>query len=170
MPTVIQAGKTVHVLVALAYRLVLGPADIPRWSTVVEKVKALGKVGADLSENQSTEPGRQKKQTCCGETQHLPSNHQMPERTSSSSSSLDVKTPLPWTQKRLDPFIYDENSSPVGGFYPNFPCYMVRTVVMETMASHFHRSAELETIFSRIFSAFGGWGGNSSAQLSASPV
>lgn len=107
MLTVIQAGKPVRVLVALAYRLVLGPADALRWSAVVEKAKALGKVVTELSANQSTEPGRQKQQTCCGETQHLPSDHQVPE-----SSSLGGRKPLLWTHKRVHPFIYEENSTP----------------------------------------------------------
>lgn len=92
MLTLIQAGKTVHVLVALAYRLVLGPADAPRWSGVVEKVKALGKVVTELPENQSTKPGHQKKQTCCGETQHLPLDHQAPASSSPDGEKPAVNT------------------------------------------------------------------------------
>lgn len=128
----IQAGKTVRVPVALAYGLVLGPIDATWWSVVVEKVTALGKVVTELSENQPTKTGRQqKKQTRREETQHLPSDHQVAE-----SSSPGGQKPLLLTHKRLDPFIRDENSNPVGGFYPNFPCCMVKTVVVETTASH----------------------------------
>lgn len=145
MLTVIQAGKTVHVLVALAYRLVLGPADAPRWSAVVEKVKALGKVVTELSENQSTEPSSQKKQFCCGETQHLPSDHRVAE-----SSSLDGKK-LKHRNVWVLLYIYDENSSHVSGFYPNFPCqkFMVRQLSWKPglHISCFHLSAEVETVF-----------------------
>lgn len=147
---VIQAGKTVRVPVALAYRLVLGPTDATWWSVVVEKVTALGKVVTELSENQSTKTGRQQKQTRREETQHLPSDHQVAE-----SSSLGGQKPLLLTHTRLDPFIRDENSNPVGGFYPNFPCYMVRQLSWKPRLhiSCSHLSAEVETIFSHIFSA-----------------
>lgn len=150
MLAVIQASKTVSVLVALAYRLVLGPTDATWRSVVVEKVTALGKVVAELSENQPAKTGRQQKQTCCEEMQHLPSDPQVPE-----SSSLGGREPLLLTHKRLDSFIRDENSNPVGGFYPNFPCYMVRQLSWKLWLhiSGFHLSAEVETIFSHIFSA-----------------
>lgn len=82
MLALIQAGKVESVLVALADGLVLGPADAPRWSAVVEKAEALGKVATELAENQSTAAGRQEKQICCGETQHLPSDHQVAESSS----------------------------------------------------------------------------------------
>lgn len=72
----IQAGKTVHVLVALAYRLVLRSAEAPGGSGVVEEIEALGKVSTELCENQPTKTGRQEKQSWHGERQHLPSNHQ----------------------------------------------------------------------------------------------
>lgn len=150
MLAVIQAGKTVRVLVALAYRLVLGPADATRRSVVVEKVTALGKVVAELSENQPAKTGRQQKQTRREETQHLPSDAQVPE-----SSSLGGRKPLLLSHKRLDSLIRDENSNPVGGFYPNFPCYMVRQLSWKPRlhVSGFHLSVEVETISSHIFSA-----------------
>lgn len=80
----------VRVLVALAYRLVLGSAEAPGGSGVVEEAKALGEVSAELPENQPTKTGHQEKQSWRGERQHLPPNHQ------AESSSLR-------TQKRLSP-------------------------------------------------------------------
>ena len=55
--TVIQAGKVVLVLVALAYWLVSRCRDTGWWGFIVEEIEALGKIVADLSEDQSTKPG-----------------------------------------------------------------------------------------------------------------
>lgn len=46
----------------------------------------------------------------------------------------------------------------VGGFYPNFPCYMVRQLSWKPWLHipSFHLSAEVETIFSSALSCFGG--------------
>ena len=57
MLTVIQAGKVVLVLVALAYWLVSRSRNTARWGFIVEEIEALGKVVADLSEDQSAKPG-----------------------------------------------------------------------------------------------------------------
>lgn len=54
--TVIQAGKVVLVSVALAYWLVSRCTEPLRWSYIVEEIKASGKVFADLSEDQDTNP------------------------------------------------------------------------------------------------------------------
>lgn len=77
MLTLIQAGKAVLVFVALAYWLIHLCSDTLWWSSVVEEIKALGEVFADLSDDQSTKPGQEKKQSSRGELQRLPLRQKM---------------------------------------------------------------------------------------------
>lgn len=62
--TVIEAGKAVLVLVALAYRLVLCSLETPRRNFIVEEVRAMGEVLADLSDYKTTKPGQNEEQGC----------------------------------------------------------------------------------------------------------
>lgn len=77
MLTVIQTGKVVVVPVALADRLVSCCRESLWWSFIIEEIKALGEVVADFTEDQATEPGQEKKQSSCGELQHLHLHHQV---------------------------------------------------------------------------------------------
>lgn len=64
MPTVVQAGKVISVLVALTNRLVFCTNNPPRGSFIVEEIEAGGEVLADLSHDQTTKPGQEKEQDC----------------------------------------------------------------------------------------------------------
>lgn len=75
MLTAIQAGKAISVLVALAYWLILCFLKTPWRSSVVEEVKALTEVVADLSDSQTTKPGQEEEQGCCAGRQGVPLRH-----------------------------------------------------------------------------------------------
>lgn len=86
MLAVIQAGEAVLVFVALAYWLVFCSIDTLWWSTVIEEIEATGKVFADLSKDQETEPGQEKEQSSHCDLQHLPLRH--PEKQQESTDYL----------------------------------------------------------------------------------
>lgn len=63
MLTVVQGGKVVLVFVALAYWLVSCCSDALWWSFFIEEVKALWEVFADLTKDQSIQPGQEEQQS-----------------------------------------------------------------------------------------------------------
>lgn len=75
MLTAIQAGKVISILVALAYWLILCSLKTPWRSAVIEEVKALTEVLADLSDGQTTKPGQEEEQGCYGGRQGVPLRH-----------------------------------------------------------------------------------------------
>lgn len=75
MHAVIQTGKAVLIFVALAYGLVSSSAYTRWWNFIVEEIEAVVKVPPDLSRDQSTKQGQEKKQSSYGGSRQIPLSH-----------------------------------------------------------------------------------------------